>query len=420
MKEIIMAAITGVAAVVLWRRRKISGKGLLLIFLILASGFMYCLLYGFSGQFKEVSSLIRGEEGSGNRKIELQVLIDREKDKTVQLEVPEKQMSREAAEAELSEFCQRLDQEILGQNTSLLEVCYPLILKSSYGDSPITLQWQTDAPDLVSWEGELGTAIPAEGKEVILKAQLSLQGYRENYERKIFVFPSQAEKDLAGRIKAEADRMNQEAESDQYYLPKSMDRMSLKWYEVSDGKGGALIFVGLLLLAGLVIAGQQKQREDQLHRAEQLDLEYPELVSRMQMLLGAGLSMRKVLERIATEYRETRTEEKKKKNLACEEILICCRELENGLSEMEVYERLGSRCGTPYYRGLALLLEQNMTKGGQGLIPLLEQEALQAFENRQRMARQYGEKVSVRLLLPMGMMLLIVLALIMIPAFMSL
>ncbi|MDO5829314.1 MAG: hypothetical protein Q4Q25_04095, partial [Methanocorpusculum sp.] len=71
-------------------------------------------------------------------------------------------------------------------------------------------------------------------------------------------------------------------------------------------------------------------------------------------------------------------------------------------------------------RGLALLLEQNMSKGGQGLMQLLEQEALAACEGRLKRARQEGEKVSVRLLLPMGMMLMIVLALIMIPAFLSL
>ena len=369
----------------------------------------------------QVTSVARGNQGSGKQTMEFQVRVDRETDHKIELEIPEQKMKREEAEAELSAFCLRLDREILGENVSLSEVCYPLLLKNSYPDSAITVQWQSDSPDMLSFEGELAADIPEKGAEVLLKARLSLQEYQETYQRLITVYPSQAAGDLAGRIRAEAERLNGDEEGDCYYLPESMDRKSLQWYRTADGKGSALIFVALLLLAGLLLADRQKKREDQLRRAEQLDREYPDLVSRMQLLLGAGLSMRKVLERIGSEYKTALEEDKKKKrSLACEEILVCCRELENGLSELEVYERLGNRCGTPSYRGLVLLLEQNMTKGGQGLLPLLEQEVLQAFENRQRMARQEGEKVSVRLLLPMGLMLLIVLALIMIPAFLSL
>lgn len=46
---------------------------------------------------------------------------------------------------------------------------------------------------------------------------------------------------------------------------------------------------------------QEKARQK---REEQMLRDYPEIVSKMVLLLGAGLGMRKVLERIAVDYRK--------------------------------------------------------------------------------------------------------------------
>ena len=67
-----------------------------------------------------------------------------------------------------------------------------------------------------------------------------------------------------------------------------------------------------------------------------------------------------------------------------------------------------------------MILLKNLKKGSQGLLPLLEQEAREAFEIRKRNARTEGEKAAVRLLLPMGLMLLVVLAILMVPALLAL
>ena len=138
------------------------------------------------------------------------------------------------------------------------------------------------------------------------------------------------------------------------------------------------------------------------------------------MLLAAGLSMRKVFERITRDYRKEQEQQGRgKKRYAYEEIARTYYEMESGVIELEAYERMGMRCEVPAYRRLSLLLAQNLKKGSQGLIPLLEQEARDAFEQRKRFARTEGEKAAVRLLLPMGMMLLVVFVLMMFPAFLS-
>lgn len=432
MKELILAAMAVLVALVLWKKKQISRTGMLVSLLVTGAGIASCLLMGFSGGKTPVRALIRGENGSGSRKVQLQLQVE-EEDRSLTLEVPEVRLKQEEAEETLTEFCLELDEKILGENTSLNRICFPLLLQATYGDSPVKVEWQTNAPDLLSWEGKLGTDIPAEGVEVQLKAELTLQDYHDNYQRNVTVYPSEAAADLVGRIQAETEKLNRDEEGEAYYLPEAIDEKQLHWYVVSNSSGWSLLVLSLLILAVMPLIERQKVAEERTKRSELLDREYPDLVSRMQMLLGAGLSMRKVFERIGLEYMSLQedaspdagavglfqSDQNKKKSLACEEVLISVRELENGMTEAEVYQRFGDRCGTPSYRGLALLLEQNLTKGGQGLITLLEQEAMEAFENRQRRARQEGEKVSVRLLLPMGMMLLVVLVLIIVPAFMS-
>ena len=68
---------------------------------------------------------------------------------------------------------------------------------------------------------------------------------------------------------------------------------------------------------------------------------------------------------------------------------------------------------------LSMLLSQNLRKGNAGLTQLLEKEAEEAFEERKRNARKYGEEAATKLLLPMFLMLMIVMVVIMVPAFLS-
>ena len=99
-----------------------------------------------------------------------------------------------------------------------------------------------------------------------------------------------------------------------------------------------------------------------------------------------------------------------------EEVRRTWTEMENGVPEPDAWTHFGDRCGLPAYRELALLLTQNRRHGGARLPELLEREAQAALESRKRQARAEGEKASIRLILPMGMMLVIVMALVMIPA----
>ena len=98
---------------------------------------------------------------------------------------------------------------------------------------------------------------------------------------------------------------------------------------------------------------------------------------------------------------------------------MTCHEIESGVSEARALERFGDRIGLHRYRKFCSLVTQNLRKGTRGLGLLLEQEAADAFEERKNLAKKYGEEAGTKLLLPMMIMFGIVVAVIMVPAMMS-
>lgn len=65
------------------------------------------------------------------------------------------------------------------------------------------------------------------------------------------------------------------------------------------------------------------------------------------------------------------------------------------------------------------MMNQNIRKGSEGLIQLLEVEAIEAFEKRKEQVKVMGETAGTKLLLPMILMLGVVMVIIVIPAFMT-
>ena len=86
--------------------------------------------------------------------------------------------------------------------------------------------------------------------------------------------------------------------------------------------------------------------------------------------------------------------------------------------EEEIINDFGGSCGGSY-RKLAYLLVVNLKKGNDKLIALMEEEVVKANAVRKERARKRGDEASVKLLFPMMGMLLIVMALIILPAYLD-
>ena len=134
------------------------------------------------------------------------------------------------------------------------------------------------------------------------------------------------------------------------------------------------------------------------------------------LLVQAGMTVRKAFQKMALDYKRKVSE---KSRYAYEEIIVTCNEMESGISEMEAYRRFGERCAQIKYKTFATLLIQNLQKGSKRLSDMLEKESLEAWDERKRKARVLGETAATKLLVPMIMMMAVVMAIIMIPAFLA-
>ena len=402
----------------LYRRKKLKKKFFILFLSALAGVSAVLAAELYEGDTREVNSLEKNSRDNGLEAIPLQVETEDGVREEVTITIPEFRYSEKEAQRLLEKKAKELDGKILGENRTLTHIDHNLDLPASFSDSDITIQWSSTKPEYLRWDGTLLSGIPEEGCPALLLATLYLQDQMLDYRRDIVLFPSEEKGAFAGELQEETEKLNQPSSGNRFLLPGEWKGKKLKWFQKNEQAGSGLC---LLLLAGIFYcaASDRNRREHaEKKRKEQLELAYPELVSKIQLMTGAGLSVRNVFRRLTEDCRREQAGGKKG-NPALEEAARTWQEMENGVLERDAYEHLGERCGLAVYRELALLLEQNRKRGNAKMNELLEQEAQRAFETRKRTARAEGEKVSVRLLLPMGMMLVIVMALILVPAFLS-
>ncbi|MEE0954634.1 MAG: hypothetical protein U0L49_02345 [Eubacterium sp.] len=342
----------------------------------------------------------------------------------VTITIPERSPEGEEAERELEKTAQTLDYVILGKNKSLDHVEYDLILPASFEKTEVTAEWASSRPDILAWNGIIQPGVATDGTDVTISGILTLGSRSMKVERIVTVYPSKEETALEKELQAETVRLNENSEV--VSLPQELHGSRVVWYLPEKSYGTGLVIFTLILGILIPLSIRQKQEEARKKRMKWLEMEYPDLAGKILLLTGAGLSMRKVFERIGLDYmnQKKRREEKekgRKKHVfqtdpACEEILHSVRDLHNGMPEGEVYRNFGERCGLASYRGLALLLEQNLSKGGTGMTQLLEAEAADAYAKRRRLAKEEGEKSSIRMAVPMIMMLMVVMIVLMVPA----
>lgn len=212
-------------------------------------------------------------------------------------------------------------------------------------------------------------------------------------------------------------RYNQEKnDPDYYYLPDTWNGRKLEWTKPDDTSGSLLAGICMIAAFAMMILKAREEQTQILKKYEQMLMDYPGLILKFTLLVQAGMTVRKAFQKIALDYRKKKPG---KPRYAYEEILTACYEMESGISEADAYRRFGERCGQVKYKTFATLLIQNLQKGSRHLADMLEKESLEAWDERKRKARVLGEAAATKLLIPMVMMLIVVMALIMIPAFLS-
>lgn len=329
------------------------------------------------------------------------------------------QLSPEEAESCYQEFCESLPQLIAGKNASLQEVSQDLDLLEKYAGYPFDVEWKSENVECVTSTGTVKLAL--QETEVRLKAKISYGDMEWEQDVAVRLLPE--ELTLRERRYRELQEVLIVAEgedrTEEYWmLPESVDGMSVKWSRAVEDNS-LILWAGALLAGVLVYGMSDRDLHDKLEKQRiHMKREYSDVVHKLALYLGAGMTLRGAFGKIAAEY-ERKKAGGSPRSPAYEEMLYTCRELKAGVSEANAYEHFGRRTGLQEYIRLSTLMTQNLKKGSSSLLPRLHEEAERAQAEQLQMGRKLGEEASTKLLLPMVMMLGVVMVMVMLPAFSS-
>lgn len=386
---------------------------------------MVLFIYDYSTTSGAVQkSITRNEYGEGSRLESLMFKTwDGEKAK-IDLKIGEREYNSEEIQEIFKSEMKRLDHLILGDNKSLEEVSKDLNLIREIPDIPIGIEWQSSRYDLVNNEGKLSEKISKkDGEAVTLKATLSYNNRQEEqafYQRTILVFPPQAE-DKKSEVeyieKTIREAEESTRENKELRLPTSLDGKKIWFYRSLDNRGITIMVCGLLAGVLLFYKKKQSKAEEEKERKRQMQVDYPEIVNKITLLIGAGMILSAAWERIVSDYERHKKDGEKR--YAYEEMHKTMQKIKLGQVEAFCYEEYGKNCKLKEYLKLGSLLSQNVRKGNKDLCLRLREESYLAFEDRKMRGKRNGEEAGTKLLLPMFLMLLVSLIIIIVPAFLS-
>ena len=400
------------------RQKEYVIKKLSLCSVIVAGGLLLSVLLWIKEgtQTKIVDNCIeRNVYGDGEKDVSL-VAKDSLGTYEVDLSVEERLYEENELNVLLEEFLPLLEKAMLGENASLDQIAYPLKLVDYLDGFPFEVEWQTDGVYIDS-DGRLLQNVLDVPTLVELTAVISCESFEARHVLGCMVYSKAVQPSQEELITKELEEIQAGTRNEKFMtLPSEMNAEKLSWSYKKSNMGILILFATSLLVMVTYFGMDRDLKKQVADRNEQLKLDYPEIVSSLALLIGAGMTVPNAWQRVAKDYR-TKKQETGRTRYAYEEILLTIYEMESGVAQTKAYERFGRRCRVQSYNRLATMLSQNVRKGATNLAVLLREEAAYAFEERKHTARRLGEKAGTKLLAPMMMLLGMIMVVIMVPAF---
>ena len=381
---------------------KFKKEGKVLLIIVISAAMAVISMFMTDNSDKLFCSIKRPEPGEESQVKRINVVgEDGESITSVDVEIAPRIMTQDEAAGCFEKAYEEIAGIMCGRNKDLEHVTSNLVLPETAQRGVVSLTWYSGNYELINYNGNVNNIGFSENEcqNVELKLIMEYEDYKSEYDFAVTVYAReystgdsikiQAQKDIEAAVSS--SRMDENINLPQYIADSKVH------YEESEKPVSPLVFV---FLGGAAI----------------LLYDYSEVVSKLTLLLGAGMTTRMAWHKIAADYKDNIEHGKAVRRPVYDEICKTDYNIQAGISELKAYEQFGKRCDTREYMKLAALLQTNIRKGTKELRRLLEEETADAFEKRKNMAKIKGEEATTKLLMPMMMMLMIVMAIIMIPA----
>ncbi len=423
--------------------RYIKKHGSVILLLLLVNSISFGMTF-----WKEQGQIYIKKDGYGGSEKQVDFLLEKEETKEeVSLTVHPRTLTKKELEAKWQEAFSYLEEHIKGENESLSNVNKNLDFSLDYEEYPFDLEVQPEDYGLMDSEGNLrnesSVLLEAGYDENDLKKGIPTRvtvslWYGEECDRKVYellIFPKE-ESEMEKQFSKASDYLKQQEQDALYQegfaVSPNVEGVQITRTDQSRVTPFEILVIGGLLIGLLLLRERENVKNEEKRRREQLLRCYPWFVNELVLLLGAGMQVKNIFFVLIEEYENEKKRQKEETNRVIKkshmedykaplmkELNVARRSLKLGMSEEQVYYQLGRRLKLPCYIKLMTLLEQNVRKGAKGITEAFEQEELAALEERKNLAKRYGEEASTKLLGPMILLLLVVMCMIMIPAFLS-
>ncbi len=368
---------------------------------------------------KNVTELSRPNDGSDSITY---TLIADTNDTTEQIEVDISKKMYEYSEiiTLFDKYREDIITAMLGENTSSEYVTKPLSFPSSIGDEAISLSWQPENLSFIDLNGELiYENISSEGTHTCVYITMKLSDVEATLMAGVILYPDGS--DSSSLLHAEIMSYineNNSPYSSTVSLPSNISGSDVAFF-LPDNNSNLIFFpIGIITCIILVFASSKELNSKVRLRNNQMLSDYPEIVSKLLLLSNAGLNIRNAFKKITEDYYKGLSANDIP-HYAYEELSITLNSLNSGKSEATAYTEYGKRCRLMPYMKLGSLLEQNLNKGAKEMRFQLGSEVKNAFQNYKSETITKSKQAETKLIFPMLLILIVIMLLIMVPAFMN-
>ena len=358
----------------------------------------------------------------GTKTVLLDVRVSEDQKTLMEEEIPlvveEKRYDEEELVKMFSYAKEYIDAHILNNNESAEKILTQLNFILRIPETKLSVKWITDDYEILDEKGIVHNEEITEGVLTWVTAVITYYDKQQEYTMYFRVLPKVYTKEeiIKNNLSEALIKMAEQSQTEEKLsLPDALEQQQVTWAEKESNSGTMFLLFGSITAFFLYVLMDRDLLGKVERRNREMLIDYPEIINKFTLLVGAGMSLSNVWIKISQDYKEKGL----RKRYAYEEMMITYGELMIGTSEIVAYERFGRRVKLLPYLRFSSLIAQNVKKGSAGLLGQLELEAVQAFEERKELAKRMGEEAGTKLLVPMMLMLMIVLAIVIVPAFIS-
>ena len=265
-------------------KKKIVEIAFLFIFLLAMAFYMDSSEGSLDG-----NNIRRNKVGEGSQHVDL-ILNAKglKKDYKYSIDVKEELPTKEQADKYIDEAREEIDNTFCSKGEEIDHVTQNLHMKESYVEGIVEAEWTLSDYSIVNTEGVIQQdKVSDTGSMIEATVRLTCHKYEREYSFDFVVYKqnlSNSEK-LIQDIDNEIEKSLNTQGKTELELPKQVDGIDVTWKEKKTGYVYKIIILEIVMIILIYLTEKERKKKDIEKRKVSMQLDYPEIVSKMAIYL---------------------------------------------------------------------------------------------------------------------------------------